>query len=114
MLSFAVRHAWTGGGRELQAATDAKELEELKEACTSPVSEGIAFATKRLEATRTDLKQQFKEVFQELKEALEVRISCLPPFSTPVSRFSSMDTDSDHDETCSLDQPSGPLSLRSA
>lgn len=48
------------------------EQDDLNKACMAPQSEGLPFATERLENTQADIKQQFKEVFQELKDTLEV------------------------------------------
>lgn len=61
--------------RELQAAADAKELEELREACSAPLSEGVQFASSRLEAAQAEVKEQFKVVFQDFKDALEVGVA---------------------------------------
>lgn len=38
-----------------------------------PRSEGVSFAMEKLETLETDMKEQFREVFAELKETLEVR-----------------------------------------
>ena len=59
--------------RKLREEEDAKELEELDMACAEPEIEGLTFAAERLERTQADIKEQFREVFQELKDALEVR-----------------------------------------
>lgn len=56
----------------MQAAADAKDLEELRAACAAPLSDGAEFATSRFEATRASVKEQFKDVFNELMDALEV------------------------------------------
>ncbi|CAM9609344.1 unnamed protein product [Ectocarpus fasciculatus] len=53
------------------AEAEQQELEEFKEACLLPQTEGVAFATDKLAAVQDDVKEQFKEVFLELKEALE-------------------------------------------
>lgn len=58
--------------RQLQQEAEDKEREELEEACASPQSDGMQFAAERLEVVQTTVKEQFKEVFTELKEALEV------------------------------------------
>lgn len=59
--------------RKLLAEAEDKELEEFRHACAFPQSEGVAFALEKLRDVQTDVKEQFKEVFIELKEALEVR-----------------------------------------
>lgn len=58
--------------RQRQAEADKEELQDLKEACLFPQSDGVTFAAERLEAAQADVKEQFKVVFAELKEALEV------------------------------------------
>lgn len=55
------------------AEAERQELEEFKEACLLPKTEGVAFATDKLAAVQASVKEQFKDVFLELKEALEVR-----------------------------------------
>lgn len=40
-----------------------------------PQSEGVSFALEKLEAVQTDVKEQFREVFVELKDTLDVRKS---------------------------------------
>lgn len=59
--------------RKLEEEKDAMELDQLNDACMAPGLEGLPFATEILENTQADIKQQFKEVFQELKDTLEVR-----------------------------------------
>ena len=58
--------------RKLQQELDERELQEFKDACASPHTDGVAFAAEILEAAQSDVKEQFKEAFVELKEALEV------------------------------------------
>ncbi|CAM9866966.1 unnamed protein product, partial [Ectocarpus sp. 12 AP-2014] len=53
------------------AEAERQELEEFKEACLLPQTEGVAFATDKLAAVQASVKEQFKDVFLELKEALE-------------------------------------------
>ncbi|CAM9739817.1 unnamed protein product [Ectocarpus sp. 6 AP-2014] len=53
------------------AEAEQKELEEFKEACLLPQTEGVAFAADKLAAVQASVKEQFKDVFLELKEALE-------------------------------------------
>ena len=56
----------------MQQEIDEKELQDFKDACASPQSDGVAIAADILEAAQADVKEQFKEAFIELKEALEV------------------------------------------
>ncbi|CAM9796586.1 unnamed protein product [Ectocarpus sp. 4 AP-2014] len=53
------------------AEAEQQELEGFKEACLLPQTEGVAFATDKLAAVQASVKEQFKDVFLELKEALE-------------------------------------------
>lgn len=70
--------------RKLQAEADTKELEDLKEACAAPDSAGLPFAAQRLEMVHVVLKGQFKQVFEELRDALEVRlVSGIPTLNCP-------------------------------
>lgn len=48
-------------------------MEEFKEACLLLRSEGVSYAVEKLEALQAEVKCQFREVFVELKETLEVR-----------------------------------------
>lgn len=63
--------------RKAQAEADEQELNGLEEALESSPAEGVEFATDRLHNAETTVKDQFKEVFQELRDALEVR-DCVP------------------------------------
>ncbi|CAB1105899.1 unnamed protein product [Ectocarpus sp. CCAP 1310/34] len=53
------------------AEAERQELEEFKVACLLPQTEGVALATDKLAAVQASVKEQFKDVFLELKEALE-------------------------------------------
>ncbi|CAM9327393.1 unnamed protein product, partial [Hapterophycus canaliculatus] len=57
--------------KKLLAEAEEKEVEEFQQACAFPQSEGVALALEKLRGVQTDVKEQFKEVFFELKEALE-------------------------------------------
>lgn len=59
--------------RKLLAEAEQRELEEFKEACLLPRSEGVSYAVEKLEALQAEVKEQFREVFVELKDTLEVR-----------------------------------------
>lgn len=59
--------------RRAQTEADQKELQELEVACADPARAGLAFAQDRLENAQSEVKEQFRGAFQELKEALEVR-----------------------------------------
>lgn len=59
--------------RKRVAEEEQRELEEFQEACLLPQSEGIAYAAEKLAAVQANVKEQFKEVFLELKLSLEVR-----------------------------------------
>lgn len=48
------------------------ELGEFQEACALPQSEGVAYAVEKLAAVQANVKEQFRDVFLELKQALEV------------------------------------------
>lgn len=58
--------------RKRLAEEEQLELEEFQEACLVPESEGVAYAVEKMAAAQTSLKEQFKEVFLELKRSLEV------------------------------------------
>ena len=58
--------------RKRLAEEEQLELEEFQEACVVPESEGVAYAVEKMAAAQTSVKEQFKEVFLELKLSLEV------------------------------------------
>lgn len=57
--------------RKKQTEEDLREMKDLQEACVLPRSDGMTYASERLKTMQADVKAQFKEVFLELKEALE-------------------------------------------
>lgn len=61
--------------RKLQKEEDEKEINDLEAVCASLEKEGVEFAAERLEAIQHYLKDQFMEIFVELKQTLEVIIS---------------------------------------
>lgn len=61
--------------RKLEKEEEEKELQDLEAVCASPEKEGIEFAAVRLETIQDHLKEQFNEIFAELKQTLEVFLS---------------------------------------
>eukprot|EP00752_Nemacystus_decipiens_P008313 g7431.t1 len=54
------------------AEDEQQELEEFQEACLAPESEGVAYAVEKMGEAQANVKEQFKEVFLELKQSLEM------------------------------------------
>lgn len=81
----AVLPGGIGGGylpanhRKRLAEEEQLELEEFQDACMLPQSEGVAYAMEKLGSVQANVKEQFKEVFLELKQSIEV---CFPSSSS--------------------------------
>lgn len=58
--------------RKRLAEEEQQELEDFRAACQLPGSEGVPYAVEKLGLAQADVKEQFKEVFLELKQSLEV------------------------------------------
>lgn len=70
--------------RKQLAEEEQRELEEFRDACQLPQSEGVAYAVEKMAVAQADVKEQFKEVFLELRESLEVCKGRIPsPLGQP-------------------------------